>query len=348
VELGGGAPYNFALFYDDWNPNDECDLFCFECHSASPEPQQVTNYPYSVNFGGLSTLFYENIKEQFCNVDSVHVNCGSRHNLRNVRESVISNAHGWGFSSDPDPCVACHPPHAAQQNYPVAIQGGKLNTAIRRPSHYKSQDSDKMLWGDGDNERMYDYATSVGGTYQAPYYGNTSDTQFEPSGNASPSDGSDLPDYATFCLDCHQYQQYDSERGESVIDIDWSTSGDRHGGYPANDCTSPLQNEGSVRAPYTDFPYSNYVLSCLDCHEPHGTQKRFDLVRRMINGEDVASVNKDVWGACEVQDWLPICDRCHTIDEDHRNDAACPSCHYHGALDNAGAPGTGCNGRPLF
>jgi hypothetical protein len=344
TELGGDAPYNFALFYDDWIT--KCDLLCFQCHSAISEDQPVTNYPYSVNFGGQPT-FYGTIKKQFCDDDSLYVNCGSRHNLREIFRFVRNNANGWDFSAAPDPCVACHPPHTAQRNHPVSVGGGKLNTAIRLPSHYTSRDSDKILWGDDGGERMSDYAASVAGTYQAPYYGNNPSSTYEPA-NDSTSDGSNLPDYVTFCLDCHQYAQEDEERGEAVKVIDWGSNGDRHGGYPANDCTSWLQAEGSVRAPYSESPNSNYVLSCLDCHEPHGTKNRLHLIRRMINGEDVSQVTKDPQGNCEHNDWLPMCDRCHTIDESHRNDDCCSCCHFHGAKDGGGSPGTGCRDKPIF
>ena len=100
---------NYMLFYDDWVTKS--DMFCFECHSASTEHQQVTNYPYCVNFGGRAA-FYGNIKKQFTNDYSKFVNCGSRHHLEAIRDLMVDDIDGWGFSSDPDPCVACHPPHA--------------------------------------------------------------------------------------------------------------------------------------------------------------------------------------------------------------------------------------------
>jgi hypothetical protein len=337
--------YNFMLFYDD--VISISNLFCFTCHSGSSTWQQVTNYPYCINFGGQASLFYENIWEQFNNSGSMYNECGSRHHLGQIYNSLKSSiGQNWGFSSDPDPCVACHNPHADQRNHPVAIGGeGKLNTAIRRPSHYKSTNPQDLLWGDDTDERMkYSAQNIYGGTYQAPYYGDTAGTKFEPSGNANPSDGSDLPDYVTFCLDCHQYELWDPEREESVKAIDWT--GARHGAYPANDCVGRY-GEGSLRAPYINSANSNYVLSCLDCHEPHGTDRRRHLLRRFINGEPTDTAE------CSGADMISICGRCHSSSFGHGTGApfgyACLVCHGHGApLWGTGCPETSCCDKPMF
>jgi hypothetical protein len=339
--------YNFMLFYDDWVGRD--DLFCFECHVGSSTHQQVSNNPYSVNFGGYAPPYYTNIRKQFDNLNSKFANYGSNHNLKNIRNFIKNNANDWGFGSDPDPCVACHNPHTAQQNYPVEIVGGKLNTAIRRPSHYKSTNPQHFLWGDDESERMNgseSYVASVGGTYQAPYYGDTSDPDwelsYEPSGTASPSDGSDLPDYVSFCLDCHKYPQYDDERDKDVVAIDYDN--ERHGGYLSNDCDPSPIHEGTLKLPYTDSQNSNYVLSCLDCHEPHGARIRRHLIRRMINGEIVANDT-------ESTHWNEICLKCHN--NEHEQTAGCQGCHvrsddynFHGSFFKPTLPS--CGEEPAF
>jgi hypothetical protein len=261
------------------------------------------------------------------------------------------------------PCVACHSPHAAQKNYPVVIDGeGKLNTAIRRPSHYKSTNSADLLWGDDANERMSSYASSVGGTYQAPYYADTTSGRYEPDGSlVEPSGGwgSNTPDYVTFCMDCHQYAQYDPERGTSVDVIKWgppwcsADDADRHGAYPSNTCSVSGFPEGTLKAPYVDSPESNYVLSCLDCHEPHATHTRLHLIRRMINGGAVAGDASP----CDEDggtDWPTICEKCH--DWSHSgscNDAACHGdiadyigmSKMHGSIR---APSVDCPSTPMF
>ena len=327
---------NFMLFYDD--AKAQCDLFCFTCHSGSEAWQPTVNYLYSVNFGGYSPPGpYQDIGAQFCDGKSTPAQCGSRHHLIQIHDFLTSPtvAH-WGFNSDPDPCVACHNPHADQRNHPVAIDGeGKLNTAIRRPKHYKSTNPQYFLWGDDDGvvddegkpERMDEYAASVGGTYQAPYYGidgpwDPDDGPFEPAGDGT-SDGSNLPNYVTFCLDCHQYELYDPERGEPVKAIDYAN--ERHGGYPSNTCAGGLPGssygEGTLKPPYDTYEpnESNYVLSCLDCHEPHGTPNRMFLLRRVINGQalpaDIGTCGTDGDANC-------ICIKCHEWPHSDSNECA--------------------------
>jgi len=268
----------FLLFADFFVTNSK--QFCTRCHSGNKAYQPVaTNYPYSMTFGGYPDPYYSHIKRQISYRHSTPEYCGSRHNMTKIRKFVRNDNNGWGFSADPSPCVACHHPHTAKKNHPVAIVGDKLNTAIRRPSDYKSTDPADMLWGDDADERMSHYVSEyTDGVYQAPYYGDTSGTKYEPSGNATPSDGSDLPDYVTFCLDCHEYEQYDPDMGRNVKAINYSQ--ERHGTYLSNTCT-PYGGieEGTLRAPYSDFAGSNYVLSCLDCHEPHGAKKRMHLLK---------------------------------------------------------------------
>jgi cytochrome c553 len=201
---------------------------------------------------------------------------------------------------------------------------------------------------------MDEYAASVGGTYQAPYYRDTTGTKYEPSGNASPSDGSDLPNYVTFCMDCHQNAQIDPERNNATVKAikwgpPWSTvdEADRHGAYPANDCYGRY-GEGSLRAPYINSANSNYVLSCLDCHEPHGTNRRRHLLRRFINGEPTDTAE------CSGADMISICGRCHSSSFGHGTGApfgyAClnSGCHGHGVLWRTACPETSCCDKPMF
>ena len=269
----------------------------------------------------------------------MYVNCGSKHNLWQIREVIKDNAYGWGFPAEPNPCSACHPPHAAQRNHPVEIDGeDKLNTAIRRPEHYKNTNPQYLSWGDDANERMSTYASTVSGTYQAPYY--TTGTTFEPANNST-SDGSNLPDYVTFCMDCHVNQQYDPERGENVQAINWSNS--RHGALPANndDCSGG-GGEMSTKAPYTN-PNANYVLSCTDCHEPHGTDRRLCLIRRFINGQ---AIDEDDGSPCNERiEFSAICETCHAMVEVHR-DSVCEACHSgHGDIC---VGGESCQDKPCF
>ncbi|MDY6989814.1 MAG: hypothetical protein SWQ30_17360 [Thermodesulfobacteriota bacterium] len=337
---------DFMLFADVFV--NKQDMFCTKCHSANVEYQPTTNYPYSVTFGGYPTPYYGHILKQTTDDDSTPEYCGSRHNMTRIKNYVKNDTNGWGFGPEPNPCVACHPPHRAQRNHsPVVIDGdGKLNTAIRRPSHYRSTNAQDLLWGDdeGNLERMDEYAASVGGTYQAPYYGDTTSGRYEPDGSTTePAGGwgSNIPNYVALCLDCHQYRQYDPDNGNRSIDPIRYDS-ERHGELRANDCTSGQYPEANQRPPYID-PDANYVLSCLDCHEPHGTKKRLSLIRRMINGENVLQMTKDGWGNCIFCDWEKICGRCHELN--HAAAGNCTACHHHGGSDGWAGP---CRDQPIF
>lgn len=317
--------------------------FCQKCHCADATYQTVTNYPYCVSFGGR-TPFYGTIKTQFMNDNSQPDVCGSRHNTARIRNIIKDNGYGWGFGPDPSPCSACHNAHLAQRVGNAAYRPpyDPDKSFITRPSERYTNPAN--LWGDDPSERMSAYAAQfTDGEYQAPYYGSPGDPvsgPFEPA-NDGTADGSNLPDYVTFCLDCHQYSQYDPDRETSVMAIDYSA--ERHGGTPSNDCSPvPMVSEGTLRPPYSDFPNSNYVLSCLDCHEPHGTHKRLHLIRRMINGEEVLADT----GSCDMQeDWTQICERCHDL-TGHAF-VSCGSCH-HGFHGGTCPPSTSCADMPCF
>jgi len=331
--------------------------FCTQCHSAVADYQPITtNYPYSYTFGGYPDPYYGHIKKQITDDHSTPDYCGSRHNMKRIRNYIKNDTNGWGFGDDPSPCVACHNPHTAQKNYPPAITEGKLNTAIRRPSHYDSTDPADSLWGDDADERMNDYAGDfTDGVYQAPYYGDNSGTKYEPSGKASPSDGSDLPDYVTFCLDCHQYEQFDPDNNDRTVKaIDYAN--ERHGAYLSNNSSASCCGiqEGTLTAPYVDFENSNYVLSCLDCHEPHGAKKRKHLIRRIINGQEVAL---DIDSCDQHTDFAEICGKCHEFPQyvDHLKwggcwDASCHGSGIHGSFHGAkfGYPHGTVTGEPSF
>ncbi|NOQ51233.1 MAG: hypothetical protein GQ578_03290, partial [Desulfuromonadaceae bacterium] len=92
--------------------------------------------------------------------------------------------------------------------------------------------------------------------------------------------------------------------------------------------------------PYSDTSRGSYVLSCLDCHEPHGSANAY-LIRNSVNA-----------GAVSVPDWSPVgwdnlCNRCH--DRGHHKTSEfnlnctdchiphvgkqeCTYCHYHGSF----------------
>ena len=317
-----GGPDGYLLF--DTNYTDQTTNFCIDCHDNTTmyaaTPLAYRNYSYK--FGGDTSLTCPNsVKEAFSFVTEGGVpqaacstTTGSAHQLTDVRNFLIGK---WGFGStdvEITPCSGCHNPHKAQRHYyPV----GSLGTSpISLPS---THDSDWNVYGADTTERMDRH------TYQAPYYyGST--TTYEPYGN-SIADGANMPDYVALCTACHdtsysggqmtsiQKSQFTNNVPTWIQNPDWSAS-------PHGDT-----NGDQADATYRKTPYTadrNYVLSCTDCHEPHGSSNRM-LIRKEVNGE--SSVTFTDWDS--RSNWLTLCQRCHTIAADHESGSPCHSCHAH-------------------
>jgi predicted CXXCH cytochrome family protein len=97
-----------------------------------------------------------------------------------------------------------------------------------------------------------------------------------------------------------------------VVQIKWDTtvaSPDRHG----------LGEGGGAGAPYTDST-KNYIVGCLDCHEPHGSALPY-MLREEVNGHavNVASITST--------DWKDFCAGCHASP----HGSNCKNCHKHGS-----------------
>ncbi|MGE4296519.1 MAG: hypothetical protein AB7E47_00700 [Desulfovibrionaceae bacterium] len=313
---GGPSPY--LLFSE--NSVSQTDNFCYGCHVAVGGYQVgavTNNLSYSYTFGGNTANYDTDIKDAFG-----HLTTGSSHHLPSIASQMLGtakvdiNGNAWTLPADLNPCDACHNPHLAQRNAPVSIQSQLLKTAISRPSDHEN------LWGDDDTERM-----DATGMYQAPYwFGST--TRYEPD-NDTTADGSNLPDFATYCTDCHNKDNtiYSSnpclEDGpRNLRNVDWTDSGDKHGGNDG----SPIE----LQAPYLAKLPTNIILSCTDCHEPHGSVTNIFLLRTTING--VAASMPDETNTS----YINICtSRCHGAgvlgDARHRKTSkACNECHRHG------------------
>jgi len=125
--------------------------------------------------------------------------------------------------------------------------------------------------------------------------------------------------------------------------IDWGPSGDMHGERTRNfgingEGSESYTCKGTVISPYNTAPVaSNYVLSCLDCHEPHGSvlagKPSSYLLRKEINNNVVTGC-----GPPGEQSFCnkSLCYSCHT--NDHAGPNGCLLCHYHGARNE------GCGG----
>ena len=320
----GNDVFGFMLFASNDNPASQTGNFCFECHEGFGSVQVrdggLKNHTYSTNFGG-GTATFTTIYDAFNPPTGA---TPSSHNLADVLSHAVGR--DIGFSSNTNPCLVCHDHHLAQQNYPVTLSGsGGVKTAIRRPLDFASPPTN--LWGDedatsGNNERMRDYTAK----YQAPYY--LGGSNYEPA-NDSTADGSNLPNFKNFCTNnCHGVNGvYSTEHGRNLTKIDWSVDGEtRHGKY-----------HGGVGWGYTIAPYEdpdedfNYILSCTDCHETHGSENEW-LLRTCVNGKDNIQIT-------ESGRWLDFCTACHVLDgcncwhDGNGGDGAaptCDTCHLHG------------------
>jgi hypothetical protein len=279
------GPAAYAIFAPNFdtavqtNPYAEGDNFCFYCHNGSGSAQQVTNYDYSRNFG-CGTLGPTSILGA--------VNQLSYHNLYDIWVFAGNKYSSW-FKGQNNPCAACHNPHLARRNW--ANPQDTSFAAISRPGDHFN------LWG--TTETM---AASYTTRYEPPYCAGTF-TDREPAGSADAATGrANTPDYVAFCTECHNTTDTiaSTTLGTNIRPIDWSAGGDKHG---LRDMDGGLD----IRGPYGSA--GDYVLSCMDCHEPHGSENVM-LVRSRVNGEDlgttIASFNGIAWGY--------LCRRCHEDD----------------------------------
>jgi predicted CXXCH cytochrome family protein len=330
IEAAAGGPYNFALFYDNYvTLNPAPDGLCFKCHDGTTDPHDtiINNYSYSFRAGNWPAGNTPNNISDFFNSAVVQ----SYHNLDDIVTFIDTNvgASGWGYTADSNPCVACHNPHAAQgdpENSAGAKSSGTRGWPLSRPSLHAN--SPWPLWGDDAAERMNNYTAN----YQAPYQFN-SVTNYEPDGSTVTTNGSNLTDTVTFCTDCHNATNiiFSTTLGRNLAFVDWTL--EVHGAGLARDAT---HDKGTIIAPYNEASASDYVLSCLDCHEPHGSPNDF-LLRQEVNGTAVA--------APVTTNWVNFCATCHNVtavgaggpcnnNTDHGSYASpagnCINCHGHG------------------
>lgn len=283
------GPASHAVFAESFNagraqnPYLESDNFCFYCHSDS-SGQQVVNRNYSSTFGGGDIgTGPQSVLAAF--------NQTSYHNLFDIWTFLNTDPgfSAW-FAGRGNPCSGCHNPHLAKRNWDGLLAGFPLLSAISKPAAANS------LWGEA--EVMSAYLS-----YEAPY---SSVPNREPAGVGDP-DGASTPDYAGFCGSCHNTATTISSTtlGREVKKINWQSVGlyqNKHG---------ELSRDGSdhFREPYATAAAlkSNFVLSCLDCHEPHGSFS-IVLLRSRVNGEELEGT------VDSVDAMTHLCKRCHTDD----------------------------------
>lgn len=343
------GPQGFLVF--DQTPTGQTTNFCFNCHGATGGTAYqtggfVVNRSYSYRAGGWTADSMSSVEDAF--------SLGSAHNLADITSFAAGQA--WNFSTASNACAVCHDPHVVQGdpvNSPnTAKPASPRGWVTTLPSQHPTTD----LWGDdytapgpGNGERMDNYTNR----YQAPYrYDATTpgNSGYEPDGSTT-TDGSNLTDINTFCLDCHQnavavissatISANPLTAGGFLTAIDWNN--EKHGKGNADTWIS-------VASPYTSGGGSlGYVLSCLDCHEPHGSSNYF-LLRGEVNGAVLS-------GAVTTGPNLSIlCQRCHSNgwqaihhsanDYPYRTISCsgchggypqnCGRCHFHGGITGSG------------
>ena len=311
--------------------------FCCNCHdnTTTYAATPVVNRSYSYRAGGWTDDTVDDILEAF--TTSI-----SWHNLDDIKTFIgTSGEEKWGYTVNSNPCTACHHRHRAQgdpANSPTALKDPSTRGfMVSRPSEHES--AAWGLWGDNPAERMSAYASD----YQAPYR-KGSTTTYEPDGSTT-ADGSNLTDFDTFCTDCHNttWTIYSTARGRDLIRIDWDN--EIHG---KGDGSDSLCGDD----PYASGPSGvGKVLSCLDCHEPHGSQN-VALIRQEVNGDTLTAnittmpsqfppdACNDIFDDEEFynKEFTSLCNRCHGSDQDINSN--CPSDTWynihHGDLGYAG------------
>ena len=286
------TPNPFALFANNFNnatltgPYTQSDDFCFYCHgSPSEQVGGILNYDYSKNFGGATNSTATTILDLF--------NQASYHDLYDIW-NFAQNAFPSFFTALSNPCVACHNPHLVHRS--CGKPGGAFDptqSAISRPTSHDT------LWGDNSTERMDYYAGAL--IYQPPMYYNS--TNYEPDGASAvqATQAAKTPDYVSFCTDCHNPYNtiYSHELGRNLRIVDWAN--EKHGRGAADGTIN-------VHPPFSNASIGQYVLSCLDCHEPHGSPNLY-LIRTEVNGKPLGGTIDTSNGALG---WL--CRQCHLDD----------------------------------
>ncbi|MEN8262176.1 MAG: LamG-like jellyroll fold domain-containing protein [Nitrospirota bacterium] len=287
----------------------------------------------------------------------------------------LSSSHNLGTGFDLGSnnytleCVSCHNVHLVTGKHWDADQGKSPVTRFA---------SNLDVWGDESGEKMQDFAFGTANGYYQP-----------PEGDHFT--GTELPDYVTFCTDCHS-QLVLGVVGQDGTGhgINWGQAGifgpyvitDKHGlplsgqsaaggcpdtyycdktnNYPRTTYNGwpssppwPMYMAGRGRANWTLMPYDtaerfagvkNYVLSCTDCHEAHGSATVRRMGRAITNGA-TASIN--VMGN--------FCSNCHFMNGGHHNipQGGCGNggCHgswspttndsLHNMNHDSGSPGAG-------
>lgn len=342
---GGSGPY--AVFAAGLGNTDN---FCLNCHGGMY--QSVTNRNYSYRFGGFAANPVTSISQAF----GFEGAGGSAHTLATIGTWAYaigggSNQHeDWGFVRDSsgqnatNPCLACHDVHRAMR---TTTSADPAKAAITLPvAHNQADTHYQHLWGD-DREERQDLVTLwhlSGGTepvaYQSPFRYPAPSTDpppgagsFEPDGSATIV-GSNTPNYTEQCLACHR------KKATGVRRIRWDETVVTKSVHGLAQENHPQwgTSTGDLKPPYVLASWDptwaadpkrsrNYIVGCLDCHEPHGSRLPY-LLREEVNGwAGQSGAGIVVPGPGQ---WLDFCKGCHDVRVHFTPDNPdCSGCHGH-------------------
>jgi predicted CXXCH cytochrome family protein len=292
---------------------------CFQCHDN--RYGSVTNN--AISGSGLANNIYQ----------SFMFGGANKHDLTT---GVFIGTNRWELE-----CTTCHNPHFVTGRYGEADQD---KSPITRPDFSDPVNNPRAVgtnvWGDVPGEKMAAY----GGTYRTPAGDRFSGTQ--------------LPDYVTFCLDCHEPMpspaQFPIGHGQLNYAADphglnsanspngknsppnWFACG-QAAGWNGDDRTGtnawPVIPRGRGDQIWSREPYNhedriagtNFVLSCTDCHEAHGSSVR-SLIRTNPNGGSGTTT------------WNTMCNNCHYYYSDWHAGMSCASasCHVSDRMSQTG------------
>jgi len=310
-----GSPPSFHFVLDNLTAKFVGDWISFVDHSAYPTGGNasvqiggIVNQDYGATFGGGIPRF-DSVYDAF-NPDGTYA---SSHNLADVQNYAKGRAWGGWMTDNTNACTVCHDHHFSQKNFPVTINlDGGVNTALRRGNDVVDYPGD--LWGDepnavsGRNEMMSDWVSNASYIYQAPYRG---DSGHEPGPAGSTiQDGSNLPNFVDACAQtCHRQDVSGREAVNWKLSSSstWPGTPSLHGRAAADG-----GGFGVLKAPYDEAQRGSYVLSCTDCHEPHGSTNP-SLLRTTVNGVSALSTAGPGSLYPDGAKWYYFCQACHDL-----------------------------------
>ncbi len=332
------------------------ESFCFRCHTEG----KIINHALSDNRPGA-----------YVSADDIEQAFGKtrKHDLGSV-----FSVNGNDFTLQ---CSTCHNPHVVTGKYWDAEAG---LSPITRPDFSSSSGNPRavgtQLWGDNTGEKMDDFAATGSGTGGFYYniargytLGDTNLPFDQPAKYQPPKSGSGysyefggdvLPDYTTFCLDCHSNRMSDSAgainwgqgiscgypeppgtnwsnwvrcgspHGLGAANMSsyisdsgttgfWGTSGNPDVLFLMNYVTRGRHNGHFMRWPYDSADRGagiNFVMSCTDCHEAHGSD-RGGMVRERLNVTQNGdcgtggNTSPDGENCADGSNWNQFCNVCH-------------------------------------